>query len=279
MTPRSVTRHSALRESSSSRRICEVRTHSCASEVAPSLMPRGLSRTTSRANSTERPARWMALAKARAAVVLRIPCEPMKAIFALRGQDTCGCYSLHDMTTHRDRYPARVGALLWVQQTAWAELASTARLADTRRTRLTLGLGPHARHRGRPTPAHLRGLDHVGSVGGGDEPDRPRPDGRGQHLPQPGPDGQVGRHRRPHQRGAHLAGPGRRLVRVRAPRRRRRLRERLRAATRLARRSRQRRQPACWPGSPSPASRAPSTPSRTSSTIPCPSAARAACPS
>ena len=73
----------------------------------------------------------MALAKASAAVVLRIPCEPMKAIFALRGQDTCGCYSLDDMTTHRDRYPTRVGALLWVQQTDWAELAGAARLADT----------------------------------------------------------------------------------------------------------------------------------------------------
>jgi len=35
------------------------------------------------------------------------------------------------MTTHRDRYPIRVGALLWVQQTDWAELASAARLADT----------------------------------------------------------------------------------------------------------------------------------------------------
>jgi alkanesulfonate monooxygenase SsuD/methylene tetrahydromethanopterin reductase-like flavin-dependent oxidoreductase (luciferase family) len=35
------------------------------------------------------------------------------------------------MTTHRDRYPIRTGVLLWVQQTDWAELAATARLADT----------------------------------------------------------------------------------------------------------------------------------------------------
>jgi alkanesulfonate monooxygenase SsuD/methylene tetrahydromethanopterin reductase-like flavin-dependent oxidoreductase (luciferase family) len=34
------------------------------------------------------------------------------------------------MSTHRDRYPIRVGALLWPQQTDWAELADTARLAD-----------------------------------------------------------------------------------------------------------------------------------------------------
>jgi alkanesulfonate monooxygenase SsuD/methylene tetrahydromethanopterin reductase-like flavin-dependent oxidoreductase (luciferase family) len=35
------------------------------------------------------------------------------------------------MTTHHDRYPIRVGALLWVQQTGWPELAAAARLADT----------------------------------------------------------------------------------------------------------------------------------------------------
>jgi alkanesulfonate monooxygenase SsuD/methylene tetrahydromethanopterin reductase-like flavin-dependent oxidoreductase (luciferase family) len=54
----------------------------------------------------------------------------MKAIFALRGQGTSGCYSLKHMTTHRDRYPARVGALLWPQQTDWAQLSEFARLAD-----------------------------------------------------------------------------------------------------------------------------------------------------
>lgn len=72
----------------------------------------------------------MALAKASAAVVLRMPCEPMKAIFALRGQGTRRCYSLADMTTHRDRYPIRVGALVWPQQTDWAPLIEAARLAD-----------------------------------------------------------------------------------------------------------------------------------------------------
>jgi alkanesulfonate monooxygenase SsuD/methylene tetrahydromethanopterin reductase-like flavin-dependent oxidoreductase (luciferase family) len=35
------------------------------------------------------------------------------------------------MTTHRDRYPVRMGALLWVQQTGWDELSRAARLADT----------------------------------------------------------------------------------------------------------------------------------------------------
>ena len=35
------------------------------------------------------------------------------------------------MTTHRDRYPIRVGTLLWPQQTGWAELSDAARLADT----------------------------------------------------------------------------------------------------------------------------------------------------
>jgi alkanesulfonate monooxygenase SsuD/methylene tetrahydromethanopterin reductase-like flavin-dependent oxidoreductase (luciferase family) len=34
------------------------------------------------------------------------------------------------MTTHRDRYPIRVGALLWPQQTDWAQLSEFARLAD-----------------------------------------------------------------------------------------------------------------------------------------------------
>ena len=35
------------------------------------------------------------------------------------------------MTTHRDRYPIRVGALVWPQQTDWAPLIETAQLADT----------------------------------------------------------------------------------------------------------------------------------------------------
>jgi alkanesulfonate monooxygenase SsuD/methylene tetrahydromethanopterin reductase-like flavin-dependent oxidoreductase (luciferase family) len=34
------------------------------------------------------------------------------------------------MTTHRDRYPIRVGALLWPQQTDWAQMSEFARLAD-----------------------------------------------------------------------------------------------------------------------------------------------------
>jgi len=34
------------------------------------------------------------------------------------------------MTTHRDRYPIRVGALLWPQQTDWAQMAEFATLAD-----------------------------------------------------------------------------------------------------------------------------------------------------
>jgi len=34
------------------------------------------------------------------------------------------------MTTHRDRYPIRVGALLWPQQTDWAQMSAAARLAD-----------------------------------------------------------------------------------------------------------------------------------------------------
>ena len=35
------------------------------------------------------------------------------------------------MDTHRDRYPIRVGTLLWVQQTDWAQLSAAARLADS----------------------------------------------------------------------------------------------------------------------------------------------------
>jgi len=34
------------------------------------------------------------------------------------------------MTTFRDRYPMRIGALLWPQQTDWAQLSASARLAD-----------------------------------------------------------------------------------------------------------------------------------------------------
>ena len=45
-------------------------------------MPQGLSRTTSRPSSTERPARWTSAAKASSGLVLRIPWEPMKAILA-----------------------------------------------------------------------------------------------------------------------------------------------------------------------------------------------------
>src|SRR4051812_27586342 len=85
MTPRSVTRTSAFRASSSSWRTCDTRTHSWASPVAPSLIPSGLSRTTSRPSSTDRPARWTSVAKARSAVVLRIPCEPMNATLAWPG--------------------------------------------------------------------------------------------------------------------------------------------------------------------------------------------------
>ena len=85
ITPRSVTSTSALRASSSSWRICETSTHSCASPVAPSLMPSGLSRTTSRPSSTVRPARWTSAANASSALVLRIPWEPMNAILAGRG--------------------------------------------------------------------------------------------------------------------------------------------------------------------------------------------------
>lgn len=54
----------------------------------------------------------------------------MKAIFALRGQGTQRCYSLERMTTHLDRYPIRVGALLWPQQTNWQQMSEYARLAD-----------------------------------------------------------------------------------------------------------------------------------------------------
>ena len=63
-TPRSVTRTSAFGASSSSCRTWQTSTHSWASPVADSLIPSGLSRTTSRANSTERPARWIVWAKA-----------------------------------------------------------------------------------------------------------------------------------------------------------------------------------------------------------------------
>ena len=49
-------------------------------------MPSGLSRTTSRPSSTDRPARWTSAANASSADVLRIPCEPMNAILAGRGQ-------------------------------------------------------------------------------------------------------------------------------------------------------------------------------------------------
>ncbi len=34
------------------------------------------------------------------------------------------------MTTHRDRYPIRVGVLVWPQQTDWAQMSGFARLAD-----------------------------------------------------------------------------------------------------------------------------------------------------
>ena len=108
----------------------------------------------------------MTLAKARAAVVFRMPCEPMKAIFALRGQGTSRCYSLGGMTTHRDRYPIRVGALLWVQQTDWAELASAARLADTSGLDSLWAWDHLHAIVGDPVAADLRGLDDVGGVGG-----------------------------------------------------------------------------------------------------------------
>ena len=35
------------------------------------------------------------------------------------------------MTTHRERYPIRIGALLWPQQTDWAPIHEAARLADS----------------------------------------------------------------------------------------------------------------------------------------------------
>ena len=63
-----------------------MRTHSCASAVAPSFRPSGLKRTTSRPTSTLRPARPMVEAKACTAFDLRTECEPMNAIFAERCQ-------------------------------------------------------------------------------------------------------------------------------------------------------------------------------------------------
>jgi len=49
-----------------------------------------LARTTSRASSAEQAARWTVAANASTALVLRMPCEPMNATFAERGQRAGG---------------------------------------------------------------------------------------------------------------------------------------------------------------------------------------------
>ena len=85
-------------------------------------------------------------------------------------------------------------------------------------------------------PAHLRGLADPGRVGRPDQPDPARPDGRGEHVPEPGPHGQAGDDPRSHQRGPGDPRDRGRLVRARARRVRDRLRGRLRRAARPARR-------------------------------------------
>ena len=63
------------------------------------------------------------------------------------------------MTSRRDRHPLRVGALAVAPED---DLAGAARGGPARRRRgprFTLDLGPPPRHRGRPGPGDLRGLD------------------------------------------------------------------------------------------------------------------------
>src|SRR3954447_249041 len=141
MTPRSVARTSAFRASSSSWRIWDTRTHSCASPVAPSLIPRGLSRTTSRPSSTERPARWTSAANASSADVLRMPWDPMKAIFAGRGHafgggaavDLSELRARGTVSGYADHAPAWAAVLGAMQAVAASHLKARRRQSRRRR--------------------------------------------------------------------------------------------------------------------------------------------------
>ena len=92
----------------------------------------------------------------------------------------------------------RLGALCWNQYTTWPALLEAGRRAD----RLGFDtlwtwdhLYPIVGQLGRADP---RGLADAGGLGPGDRADPDRPDGRRQHVPRAGADGQDGDDPRPH---------------------------------------------------------------------------------
>ena len=100
--------------------------------------------------------------------------------------------------------------------------------------RLALDVGPPVSHRRRLARPHLRGLHDARRLGRGHPEGDARPDGRRQHLPQPGAGGEDGHDPRPHERRPRDPGHRRRLVRDGARGLRDRLRLGLRRAPRLA---------------------------------------------
>ncbi len=92
----------------------------------------------------------------------------------------------------------RIGALCWNQYTTWPDLLEAGRRAD-RLGYDSLWTWDHLYPIvGRPGRADVRGVADAGRLGAGDGADPDRPDGRRQHVPRPGPDGQDGDDARPH---------------------------------------------------------------------------------
>ena len=91
----------------------------------------------------------------------------------------------------------KVGFLLWPQTTSWPEIRDAAALADRSGADVALDVGPPELDRravGRPDPRGL--VDPLGLVAGHRAGDA-RADGRRQHVPQPGPDGEARHDPRP----------------------------------------------------------------------------------
>ena len=127
------------------------------------------------------------------------------------------------------------GRLAALGSTNRLALAPACRSAGRRaRLRLTVDLGPPLSDPRRLARPDLRGIPDPRGLGRCDVACHARPDGRGEHVPQPGPHGEDGHDARPHERRTGDPRDRRRLVRARTRSVRARVRERVRRPARLA---------------------------------------------
>ena len=117
----------------------------------------------------------------------------------------------------------RFGLQLWAQQTDWPGFRDCGPRRRGGGLGLGLDVGPPDGHLRAVGAADLRGLERAGGPRADHVADPARADGRGQHVPQPGPHGQAGDDARPPLGRAGRPRHRRGVVRARA----RRLRHRL----------------------------------------------------